>query len=39
MTGDYIWGLIRESDLGLQYCRKSRKKYLLLLFVVSVVHV
>ncbi|MGH0150609.1 UNVERIFIED_CONTAM: hypothetical protein FKN15_019617 [Acipenser sinensis] len=23
MTGDYIWGLIRESDL--QYNRKSRK--------------
>ena len=23
MMGDYIWGLIRESDL--QYCRKSRK--------------
>ena len=23
IMGDYIWGLIRKSDL--QYCRKSRK--------------
>ena len=26
MMGDYIWRLIRESDL--QYCRKSRKPYI-----------